>query len=135
MGIQDLERIYPLYRYLTDCYSKFRWEIDSGQMETVIAIQPDGKFWRPKVLGDAEPEYCRIFVPDIMCYHAKIIIEYQEQPHPRKHRGRYKKKGHTELSDETKDSFYTYAGFRQIKIWDDDPHWKITLDTALVKLL
>lgn len=135
MGVQDLDRIYPIYRYLVDSYPKFHWEIDSGKMETVIAIHQDRTFYRPETLPENEPEYTRIFVPDIMCYMLKVIVEFQEQPHSRKHRGRYKKKGHTEFSDEDKDIYYEHAGFNQIKIWDDDPTWKMTLDKALVKLL
>ena len=104
-------------------------------METAIAINTAGDIFRPVHEWDLKDDGWKLFVPDIMCYHAKVIIEYQEQPHARKHRGRYKKKGHTEFSDETKDAFYTMAGFRQVKIWDDDPTWQITLDKALVKLL
>lgn len=135
MGEVDLHRIYPIYRYLVDHYPKFKWEIDSGKMETVVAIHDDGRCFRPQRLPEDEPHDWRIFVPDILCWYGQVVIEYQEQPKPKKHRGRLSKKGHTEFSDETKDFYYDRAGLKQIKIWDDDPNWKRTLDLALIEFL
>ena len=62
----------------------------------------------------------RQFVPDLIDFKNKIIIEYQEESEGRqgvlRRRGKINKKGHDEFSDEDKDLFYDLAKFNQLKI-------------------
>ena len=65
----------------------------------------------------------RQFVPDLIDFKNKIIIEYQEESEGRqgvlRRRGKINKKGHDEFSDEEKDIFYDLAKFNQLKIWEN----------------
>ena len=65
----------------------------------------------------------RQFVPDLIDFKNKIIIEYQEESKGRqgvlRRRGKINKKGHDEFSDEDKDLFYKLAEFNQLKIWEN----------------
>ena len=65
----------------------------------------------------------RQFVPDLIDFKNKIIIEYQEESKGRqgvlRRRGKINKKGHDEFSDEDKDIFYELAEFNQLKIWEN----------------
>ena len=67
----------------------------------------------------------RQFVPDLIDFKNKIIIEYQEESEGRqgvlRRRGKINKKGHDEFSDEDKDIFYGLAKFNQLKIWENTP--------------
>ena len=67
----------------------------------------------------------RQFVPDLIDFKNKIIIEYQEECKGRqgvlRRRGKINKKGHDEFSDEDKDIFYELAKFNQLKIWENTP--------------
>lgn len=128
MGIVDLHRLKPIFEFLQYNYPQYDWELDSGDKETAVQILDDveGTVFHPP-----EDWNGHIFVPDIYSDRFKIAIEYQEQPKPKKHRGRLSKKGHTEFSDEDKDTYYAHAGIYQIKIWDDNENWKEALNKQL----
>jgi len=134
MGVKDLHRIAPLFAFLQKNYPDYNWKMDTGNKETAIQILDDNSgtvYHPPGFRGKTHSEF---LVPDIYSSKAKVAIEFQEQPKKKKHRGRYSKKGHTEFSDEFKDLYYKHGGIRQVKIWDDDHYWWITLQEELKKL-
>lgn len=75
----------------------------------------------------------RIFVPDIMDYQNKIIIEFEEECKPNK--GGKRRKGHCDLNnrDVRRDWAYTQAKFSLLKIWESDRDWKEKLKIFLIK--
>ena len=83
----------------------------------------------PQLTEEQATEYrkkgFRQFVPDLIDFKNKIIIEYQEECKGRqgvlRRRGKINKKGHDEFSDEDKDIFYELAKFNQLKIWENTP--------------
>ena len=134
MGVKDLHRIAPIFLFLQKNYSAYNWKFDTGHKETAVQILDDKTgtlFHPPGFRGKTQNE---IFVPDIYSSIEKIAIEFQEQPKRKKHRGKWSKKGHTEFSDYNKDTYYKHGGIRQIKIWDDNHYWWITLEEELKKL-
>lgn len=133
MGISDLERIFRIYQYIRDFEKlhdvSFGFIPDSGettQSNNTILINESGKWL--KAAGITKPEWQKLksegfkpFVPDLIEWHNRIIIEYQEEPKP--HKGpRIVQKGHDEFSDSTKDLYYEIAGFNQLKLWDSWDH-------------
>jgi len=134
MGVKDLHRISPIFLWLQKNYPDSKWKMDTGHKETAVLIVDDktGTVYHPP--GFRPKQIHDIFVPDIYSDITKVAVEFQEQPKKKKHRGRYSKKGHTEFSDYNKDVYYKHGGIRQIKIWDDDHYWWITLEEELKKL-
>jgi len=120
--------------WLQKNYPDGQWKLDTGYKETAVQILDNnsGSLYHPP--GFRGKTLSEIFVPDIYSDIYKIAIEFQEQPKRKKHRGKWSKKGHTELSDYNKDTYYKHGGIRQIKIWDDDHYWWITLEEELKKL-
>lgn len=95
----------------------FIFKTDDGDFETGIEFcanrayhPPISKDWEEcKLMGN------EIKCPDLLDYCHKLIIEYEEEPTPRK-------KGHTEESkrDTNRDKLYTLANFKLFKIWESE---------------
>ncbi len=132
MGIQDLEKLFFIYKQVQEMDEKrhYNFTIDSDTKEgkTRIVINEFGKWQKVPTLTQEQAEEFRKkgfrqFVPDLIDFKNKIIIEYQEESEGRhgilRRRGKINKKGHDEFSDEDKDIFYDLAKFNQLKIWEN----------------
>ncbi|MBS1268805.1 MAG: hypothetical protein MAG458_01539 [Nitrosopumilus sp.] len=132
MGIQDLEKLFHIYQQVKEIDDKkhFKFAIDSDTKEgkTRIIINEFGKWQKAPILTQKQAEEFRRkgfrqFVPDLIDFKNKIIIEFQEESEGRhgilRRRGKINKKGHDEFSDEDKDVFYELAKFNQLKIWEN----------------
>lgn len=92
---------------------------------------PKSKSWKEcKAKGN------EIKCPDLLDYEHKLIIEFEEEPKPGKRGGKLGKKGHVEESDkdEHRDQLYRIAGFKLLKIWENDyknGNWKKQLKSFL----
>ena len=127
MGIQDLDRLNELARYANSFPGyKFIMDTDTRQSRNLILLSEFGMIVRPPISKERADELrsqgFRPFVPDLMDYKAKLIIEYQEESKPQKG-PKIVKRGHDEFSDEDKDLYYQLAGFKQLKIWESDIYW------------
>ena len=134
MGIQDLKKLFEISKEIKkiDVENNFNFTIDTDTKEgkTRIVIDEFGS-WRktPCLTEEQASEFrkkgFRQFVPDLIDFKNKIIIEYQEECKGRegilRRRGKINKKGHDEFSDEDKDIFYELAKFNQLKIWENTP--------------
>jgi len=134
MGIQDLKKLFEISKEIKkiDVENNFNFIIDTDTKEgkTRIVIDEFGS-WRktPCLTEEQASEFrkkgFRQFVPDLIDFKNKIIIEYQEECKGRegvlRRRGKINKKGHDEFSDEDKDIFYELAKFNQLKIWENTP--------------
>ena len=132
MGIQDLEKLFEINQEIKkiDKENDYNFIIDSDTKEgrTRIIIDEFGTWKKmPNLTEEQASEYrkkgFRQFVPDLIDFKNKIIIEYQEESKGRqgilRRRGKINKKGHDEFSDEDKDIFYELAKFDQLKIWEN----------------
>jgi hypothetical protein len=134
MGIQDLQKLFEINQQIKqiDKNKNYNFIIDTDTKEgrTRIVINEFGKWEKtPHLTEEQATEYrkkgFRQFVPDLIDFKNKIIIEYQEECKGRqgvlRRRGKINKKGHDEFSDEDKDIFYELAQFNQLKIWENTP--------------
>jgi len=134
LGIQDLEKLFHINQQIKkiDKENQYNFIIDTDTKEgkTRIIIDEFGTWQKVPFLSEEQVETFRKkgfrqFVPDLIDFKNKIIIEYQEESEGRhgvlRRRGKINKKGHDEFSDEDKDMFYDLAKFSQLKIWENTP--------------
>jgi len=134
MGIQDLQKLFEINQQIKKIDEKkdynFIVDTDTKEGRTRIVIDEFGTWKKtPQLTEEQATEYrkkgFRQFVPDLIDFKNKIIIEYQEECKGRqgvlRRRGKINKKGHDEFSDEDKDIFYELAKFNQLKIWENTP--------------
>ena len=134
MGIQDLKKLFEINQQIKQIDEKnhynFIIDTDTKEGKTRIVIDEFGTWKKtPSLTEEQATEYrkkgFRQFVPDLIDFKNKIIIEYQEECKGRqgvlRRRGKINKKGHDEFSDEDKDIFYELAEFNQLKIWENTP--------------
>ncbi|QMU55055.1 MAG: hypothetical protein GKS07_09285 [Nitrosopumilus sp.] len=132
MGIQDLEKLFCIHRQIKEIDEKNHYDFiidtDTTEGKTRIVIDEFGTWKKiPSLTQEQAEDYrkkgFRQFVPDLIDFKNKIIIEYQEECEGRqgvlRRRGKINKKGHDEFSDEDKDLFYELAKFNQLKIWEN----------------
>ena len=134
MGVQDLQKLFEINKQIKQFdkkkYYNFIIDTDTKEGRTRIIIDEFGTWKKtPHLTEEQATEYrkkgFRQFVPDLIDFKNKIIIEYQEESKGRqgvlRRRGKINKKGHDEFSDEDKDIFYELAKFNQLKIWENTP--------------
>ena len=134
MGAQDLQKLFEINKQIKQFdkkkYYNFIIDTDTKEGRTRIIIDEFGTWKKtPHLTEEQASEYrkkgFRQFVPDLIDFKNKIIIEYQEESKGRqgvlRRRGKINKKGHDEFSDEDKDIFYELAKFNQLKIWENTP--------------
>ena len=134
MGAQDLQKLFEIKNQIHQIdkknYYNFIIDSDTKEGRTRIIIDEFGTWKKmPNLTEEQASEYrrkgFRQFVPDLIDFKNKIIIEYQEECKGRqgglRRRGKIKKEGHDEFSDEDKDIFYELAKFNQLKIWENTP--------------
>jgi hypothetical protein len=134
MGIQDLQKLFDINKQIKQIdkenYYNFMIDTDTKEGKTRIIIDEFGvwkkvPFLTKEQAGKFRKKGFRQFVPDLIDFKNKIIIEYQEESKGRqgilRRRGKINKKGHDEFSDEDKDMFYELAKFNQLKIWENTP--------------
>ena len=132
MGVQDLEKLFNINQQIKQIdeenYYNFMIDTDTKEGKTRIIIDEFGTWKKVPFLTEEEAQKFRKkgfrqFVPDLIDFKNKIIIEYQEESKGRqgvlRRRGKINKKGHDEFSDEDKDIFYKLAEFNQLKIWEN----------------
>ena len=134
MGAQDLQKLFEIKNQIQEIdkekYYNFTIDSDTKEGRTRIIIDEFGTWEKmPNLTEEQASEFrkkgFRQFVPDLIDFKNKIIIEYQEECKGRqgvlRRRGKINKKGHDEFSDEDKDIFYELAKFNQLKIWENTP--------------
>lgn len=135
MGHRDFDRIYPVWQEANRISEEFglgfRFKFDQGNYETRIDISDLGTCF----IGNGKLPLIgfEMFCPDVLDFHNKIIIEYEEEAKPNK--GSKRRKGHFEGNnhDLKRDWAYTKAKFGVCKIWESDKKWKETLKQFLIK--
>ena len=132
MGVQDLQKLFEINQQIKQFDKKkhynFIIDTDTKEGKTRIVIDEFGTWKKTPYLTKEQAiqfrkKGFRQFVPDLIDFKNKVIIEYQEESKGRqgvlRRRGKINKKGHDEFSDEDKDLFYKLAEFNQLKIWEN----------------
>ena len=132
MGVQDLQKLFEINQQIKQIdeknYYNFIIDTDTKEGKTRIVIDEFGTWEKTPYLTEIQAiefrkKGFRQFVPDLIDFKNKVIIEYQEESKGRqgvlRRRGKINKKGHDEFSDEDKDLFYKLAEFNQLKIWEN----------------
>ncbi len=142
MGQVDIENLFRIYDAANSIIKKhsllISFKIDHGTYETAIEFMGN-HFFHPPISKnwDSHPD---IFCPDLLDWHNKIIIEYEEEVGPRMVGAFLAKKGHhregdmDNKRDTRRGKYYTQAGFHMLRIWNSDESWKKKLEKFLLEL-
>ena len=139
IDIESLFRVYNKIKKITKHHNlQFFFKIDHGTYETAIEFI-EKKSYHPPISKnwDSNPD---IFCPDLLDWHNKIIIEYEEEVGPRKHGAFLAKKGHhregdlDNKRDTRRGEYYRYGGFHILRIWESDELWAEKLEKFLLEL-
>lgn len=139
MGHVDIEKVNKIYRACVDfsklCSLPFQFKEDSGHKETVISISELGKISQRLEPNGSLSDLWRTFVPDVLDFHNKIIIEFEETPGKPRPGAKLAKKGHdpdgNDIRTSWRDLYYDIGKFRLLKIFDyefkSESLWRIKL--------
>ncbi len=120
----DNDILQDINTYIKSLDIPFRFKTDDGSYETAIEFWAMGYHHPPKSQSWEECKVAgnEIKCPDLLDYHHRIIIEYEEESQPGQSSGKLGKKGHTEESDKDshRDQLYRIAGFKLLKIWESE---------------
>ena len=142
MGLVDIESLFRIYEQVKKITKQhnldFSFKIDHGTYETAIEFVGKKSFHSPISKNwNTNPD---IFCPDLLDYHNKIIIEYEEGIGEPSTGAKPARKGHSREGDidskrdERRNNFYEQAGFRLIRIWESDKAWQKKLERSLLQL-
>ena len=132
MGEIDTDNLMKIYRecvHLCKEYElPFAFRVDHGTYETAIEFV-DSKTYHPPISTnwDSKPI---IFCPDLLDYHNKIIIEYEEEVGKRLSGAKLAVKGHhregdlDNKRDFRRTTYYENGGFSVLRIYESDIMWR-----------
>lgn len=139
MGHQDLERLIEVGKF-ANSFPGYSWTIDIDTKTTKkLLINEYGGYlyghYSWNYVKELRLKFPKLnfqqYVPDLIDIKNKKIIEYQEEPGPRRPGAKLARKGHDEFSDSDKDLFYGLAGFNQLKIWESEKDWMELIEQFL----
>lgn len=142
MGEADIESLFRVYKQVNEIIKnnelQLSFKIDHGTYETAIEFVGEKSFHPPiSENWDSQPD---IFCPDLLDWHNKIIIEYEEEVGERRSGAFLAKKGHhregdmDNKRDTRREKFYKHRGFHLLRIWESDESWREKLEKFLVGL-
>ena len=142
MGKVDIENLFRIYNAANSIIKKhsllISFKIDHGTYETAIEFVGEKSYHPPISKNwDLHPD---IFCPDLLDWHNKIIIEYDEEVGEPKRGSFLAKKGHhregdmNNKRDTRREKFYKHRGFHILRIWESEKCWKEKLEKFLVDL-
>jgi hypothetical protein len=142
MGVVDLDNLFRVYYEINSIKKKYNllcnFKIDEGSYETAIEFT-EKRHFHPPISKDWSNNPV-IFCPDLLDYHNKIIIEYEEEVGNRRPGAKLAKKGHNREGDfdtkrdERRAKYYKKGGFIVFRIWESDKMWREKLKDFLTGL-
>jgi len=141
MGQVDIQNLFRIYDEANSIIKKhsllLHFMIDHGSYETAIEFIGERSFYPPISKNwDTNPD---IFCPDLLDFHNKIIIEYEEEVGNPKSGAKLAKKGHNREGDvdnkrdSRRNEYYAQCDFKLLRIWESDKDWKEKLENFLIK--
>ena len=142
MGEIDIDHLMKIYRECVELckvhHLPYSFSVDHGTYETAIEFTDD-KLYHPPISENwnQNPD---IFCPDLLDYHNKIIIEYEEEVGERCSGAKLARKGHhregdmDNKRDTRRAQFYKLGGFHILRIWESEKLWKEKLEKFLVEI-
>jgi len=139
MGHVDLESLFKIYYEVNSikkrCNLNYDFKIDVGNYETAIEFIEKKPYHPPLSKDWSNPV---IFCPDLLDWHNKIIIEYEEEIGDRRPGAKLAIKGHNREGDidnkrdSNRTTYYLSGGFHTLRIWESDVLWKEKLEKFLL---
>lgn len=149
MGIIDIEHLIRINRKIQEIVKQhklpFKFETDKGTYETAIEFYFLGEakfppYWEmfhpPRSLNwKTNPN---ILCPDLLDWHHKLVIEYEEEIGPPLPGAKLAKKGHQREGDidnkrdKRRNDFYEHAHIHMLRIWESDKNWEEKLEQFLL---
>jgi hypothetical protein len=152
LGNADIHNLNKIYIFANDFCQlasiPFRFKEDSGNYETAIIINELGYFRRTKPSDDWEkiktyPHNPRMFVPDLIDFENKIMIEFEEETGNKRPGAKLARKGHGHAGDldgkrdSRRNEMYALSGFKLLRIWESEltisTVWKLIVIEFLLK--
>jgi hypothetical protein len=141
MGHQDIASLFVIKGEISTISKKnnldFSFKVDLGNYETALEFVGVNAF-HPPISKDWSTNPI-ILCPDLLDYHNRMIIEYEEEIGNRRTGARLAKKGHhregdfDNSRDSRRNKFYKRGGFHVLRIWESDKNWKEKLEEFLLK--
>jgi len=142
MGEIDIDHLMKIYRECVELckvhHLPYSFSVDHGTYETAIEFIGSKSYHPP--ISENWNQNPDIFCPDLLDYHNKIIIEYEEEVGERRAGSKLARKGHHREGDmDTKrdvrrNLYYNDGKFRVLRIYDSDMLWQKKLAGFLIKL-
>jgi len=142
VGLVDIDSLFRVYNQIKKIIKKhnllFSFKIDTGSYETAIEFIEE-KPYHPPLSKDWSTKPF-IFCPDLLDWHNKIIIEYEEEIGEQRRGAFLAKKGHhregdmDNKRDTRRGTFYKQGGFHILRLWESDKMWEEKLETFLLTL-
>jgi hypothetical protein len=140
MGHQDIASLFVIKGEIRILCKKnnldFSFKVDLGNYETALEFVGVNVF-HPPISKDWSTSPI-ILCPDLLDYHHRMIIEYEEEIGNRRAGAQLAKKGHNREGDfdNSRDSrrnkFYKRGGFHVLRLWESDKNWKEKLEEFLL---
>jgi len=148
MGHRDITALHKIYEeaklICKENELPYHFTVDDGDYETAIeffflgdAKTPQWETFHPPYSQNWN-ENSNILCPDILDYHHKIIIEFEEEVGEPRTGARLAKKGHhregdmDNSHDTEREYYYKWGQFHTLRIWDSDTMWKGKLKKFLI---
>jgi len=142
VGLVDIDSLFRIYEQVKKIIKKhdllFSFKVDHGTYETAIEFVGNKSFHPP--ISENWGSHRDIFCPDLLDWHNRIIIEYEEEVGERRRGAFLAKKGHhregdmDNKRDTRREKFYKHRGFHILRIWESDNMWEEKLETFLLAL-
>jgi len=141
MGHQDITSLFLINEEIKTICKKhslnFSFKVDLGNYETALEFVGVNVF-HPPISKDWSVNPI-ILCPDLLDYHNRLIIEYEEEIGSKRTGAKLAKKGHNREGDfdNTRDSrrnkFYKRGGFHVCRLWESDHDWEEKIEKFLLK--
>jgi len=141
LGEADIESLFRVYKQVNEIIKnnelQLSFKIDEGTYETAIEFV-GSKPYHPPLTQDWS-SHPIIFCPDLLDWHHKIIIEFEEEVGNKRPGAKLAKKGHhregdmDNKRDTRRTHYYKHGGFHTLRIWESDKSWKKKLEQFLLK--
>jgi len=141
MGYIDIAALFTINGEIKNINKKHNlhnsFKIDLGNYETALEFVGH-QIFHPPISKDWSTNPI-ILCPDLLDYHNRLIIEYEEEIGEKRKGAKLAKKGHNRegdmdnYQDARRNKFYNRGGFHVLRLWESDKDWKEKLENFVIK--